>query len=125
MVDCLSRMSEEDCVFVLAPVLQAFESVSAFRDAVGVGYFLRAVKGIDLLPENGAFQRPAGFPLLLSAHTRRQGGVRQQLRQESGVGEPWLTVVLSFELTRDVIAVEESPGVEPPLGMHRRYVGGG
>ena len=88
-------MGEEDGVFVLAAVLQAFESVVALRDAVGVGFLLRAVQGVDLLPEDGAFQRPAGFPLLLGTHARRQDGIRQQLRQELGFGESWLAVVLS------------------------------
>src|SRR5215216_2103372 len=124
MVDCLARMGEEDGVFVLAAVLQAFESIVALRDAVGVGFFLRVVQGVDLLPENGAFQRPAGFPLLLSARARRQGGIRQQLRQELVVGESWLAVIFSFEPVRDVMPVEESTGVEPGLGIHRRYMGG-
>src|SRR3712207_6495041 len=58
ILDRLPCMGEQDRVPVLTTGLEAFERVIAFRDAIRVWCFVRAVEGVDLLPDDGALQSP-------------------------------------------------------------------
>ena len=57
----LARVGEEHGVLVLVPRLEQLDGVVAFRDAVGAICLVGAVERVDLLAQDRAFERAAGF----------------------------------------------------------------
>src|SRR6266699_6901591 len=81
VVNGFSRMNKEDSMAIGTERLHAHNGVIPLRDTIGMPAFIRPVVGVDFLPQNRAFQSPAGFPRFFIGQTAWQESIWQQCRQ--------------------------------------------